>query len=218
MSQAGATIEYVDMDPVELLEHIESADDVVQWQRADILIEGTAPLLIYNWMEGEWRDALYTPPEEMGRIMFPSKDGGYGFPSTVFKSALVNGAGPVPGWTKPKVKGLFQIHPLGPDGLVAIRSKKAAEPFEALWLLKRNTAARCTAARLDTWEARLQVSYVGPLTVSVIENLAINAGASVGVGLCAPGKPKRGQLKDETGEYRRFGTFKVLCVEKGGGR
>lgn len=212
----SATIEYVDMDPVELLEHIESADDVVQWQRADIIIEGTAPLLIYNWMEGSWQEAMYTPPEDMGRILFRSVDGMYGFPSTVFKSAIVNGVGPVPGWTKPKVKGLFQVHPLGPDGLVKILSADAAEPFKAKWLLKRNTAARCTAGRLNKWSARLQVSFIGPLTASVLEQMAINAGENVGVGLCAPGKPKRGQIKNDDGEYVRFGTFRVLGVEKGG--
>jgi len=169
-----------------------------------IQIVGITPLICHAWdkkakeemLSKQMKKAVKTkiaknPEEDFKASLYHHPDGGYGFPSTAFKSAAVRAA-KMAGVAMTDARMMFYVT----DELTKIKGTPTIR--EDMVRLNGKTADIRFRAEFKEWSADLEINYNEDwISAEQIANLISLAGFSVGIGEWRP--EKNGQ----------FGTFEV---------
>lgn len=182
-------------------------------QRAVITIRGVTPLLcdrlseqVIDAIEGAQTGAARGPkaprdPEkEWQSKLYPLPEGGYGFPGSGIKKAMVNAGGRFADEQMTRLRGMFNVE----ADTVPIRGTEPKLRRDA-GRLQGKTITPIYRAQFSEWEMDIPFSYNADLiTVDQLANLVQFAGFSVGIGAWRPEK------------NGTFGQFEPVSVEERG--
>lgn len=166
-------------------------------QTIEITIKGLSPLISHAWSQKAIKMMLdkqlkkatagreaKDPEADFQASLYPHPDGGYGFPATAFKNAMVR-AGTYTDEKMTFLRGAFYI--LGQNDLVKIDGTPT--PREDMVRVGMGTADIRYRGEFRDWTANLVIQYnAKAISAEKIANLASVAGFSVGVGDWRPEK------------------------------
>lgn len=182
-----------------------------------VKIVGDAPLISHKWSEKAKRmmlDKQMKKPTPKREAKVPEQDfedslyrfpgGGFGFPATAFKAAMVNACRFVAGIPMTVARGAFHVHYDGHDaqGNPLVKIQGHPTPREDMVRLETGVADIRYRGEFKDWACKLRIRYnANVISPEQLVNLLNTAGFAVGVGEWRPSAPQ-----SKSGS---FGTFHV---------
>lgn len=174
-------------------------------------ITGLSSLICHNWadkakkmmidkqtMQAKAGRAAKVPEEDFRASLYPLKDGGYGFPASAFKNAMVR-AGTYTNDKMTYLRGAFYV--VGDY----VKIEAEPEPREDMVRVANGAAdVRYRGEFPEGWTAVLNIQYnATSISAAQVVNLASVAGFSVGIGDWRPEKDgSHGRFAVTPGETR----------------
>lgn len=167
-------------------------------------IRGLSSLIMHKWSEKAKKMMLdkqtqaaktgrkaKDPEEDYRESMYEHPGGGYGFPASAFKNAMVR-AGTYTDDKMTYLRGTFYIR--GEQDMVKIDGKP--QPREDMVRVGQGTADIRYRGEFEEWSAVLEIQYnATAISADQVTNLVAVAGFSVGIGDWRP---------EKDGEHGRF--------------
>ena len=174
-------------------------DQVITLPRLDLRViklrlVGDSALISHAWSEKAKREMLdkqmkkavqakqaKDPQADYESSLYKHPDGGYGFPSVVFKNAAVDACSSISGVTKVEARGAFHIV----GDMVKLNGDPS--PREDMVRIAMGTADIRYRGEFKVWSADITLRYnANVLSPEQIANLFNTAGFAVGVGEWRP--------------------------------
>ena len=182
-------------------------------ETVEIPIEGVTELIVHRWSAkakkamldkqmgvAKQKKEAKVPEEDYEDSMYRLDDGGYGFPATGFKAAIVGACRLYDDLPMTRAKMAIYVEgEMNQEGEVLVRIEATPRMREDMVRLQTGVADIRYRAGFPKWRATLKVTCVKRLlSVDQLINL-VNAAGLGGIGEWRPSAPK-----SATGSYGRF--------------
>lgn len=185
----------------------------IQQKEVQIGVKGTAPLIVNRFSEKAKQMMLdnqtkktrtkkeaKNPDELYQQSLYVLPDGGFGFPASGFKAAMVGAARFFEGVAMTQLKQALYVVGEGPDQLVRINGEPHMREDNVR--IAMGTADLRFRGQFNDWSATITIRYIPTLLSLDSVAALLDAGGFGGIGEWRPSAPK-----SATGS---FGTFQVI--------